>query len=204
MKLKNGMQISIDPMAAILFAGMLLTDRTHIVVGIFIAATAHELGHLLAARLLGIPLRSMRLDMLGARLDIGGRILTYGEEWALCAAGPIFSLLLAAVPVFWWDRCSFARELSCLSLLLGGLNLLPIRNFDGGRMLASFLSVLFGERVSERVITVCSVLFVLLLWSVAVYFLLRVGDGLSLFCFSMSLFFRFFGFSEDSRRSGTG
>ena len=199
MRLKNGMRISIDPMAAILFVGMLLTDRTHIVVGIFIAATVHEGGHLLAARLLGIPLRSMRLDMLGARLDIGGRILTYGEEWALCAAGPIFSLLFAAVPVFLWERFSFARELSCLSLLLGGLNLLPIRNFDGGRMLASFLSAIMGERFSEHVITACSVLFVLLLWSVAVYFLLRAGDGFSLFCFSMSLFFRFFSFSDAQR-----
>jgi hypothetical protein len=92
MRTNEKMRLSVDPMAAITFVVMLLSDRTHIVAGILLAAAVHELGHLLAARVLHIPIRQMRLDLLGARLDVGGRMLSYGEEWALCAAGPIFSL----------------------------------------------------------------------------------------------------------------
>lgn len=193
---KKKMRVRIAPAAATLFAGMLLTDRSLLCLAALSAAAFHELGHLAAARLLHIPLRSLQLDLIGARLDVEDRLLSYGEEWLLCAAGPLFSLLLAALPVGLWEICPFARLLSCASLLLGLLNLLPIRTFDGGRMLSAFLSSTVGDSVSARLLNACSFLFLFLLWSGAVYCLLRVGDGLSLLCFSMSLFSRFFEFSE--------
>lgn len=71
------------------------------------------------------------------------------------------------------------------------LNLLPIRAFDGGRMLACALSARWDPAVADRVLTATSLLFLLLLFAAASYFLLRAGDGLSLWCFSMSLFSRF-------------
>jgi Zn-dependent protease len=122
--------------------------------------------------------------------------MTYGEEWLLAAAGPLFSLLLSLGLFFLWKISPFAKLLSCASLLLGGLNLLPIRSFDGGRMLASSISYFFGEKTSDYVLRLSSFLFLFLLWAVSVYFLLLAGDGLSLFCFSMSLFSHFFAFSE--------
>ena len=49
-----------------------------------------------------------------------------------------------------------------------------------------------GVRGAQRVLSVSSFFFLLLLWITAVYFLLKAADGLSLFCFSLSLFLRFF------------
>ncbi len=192
------MRVRIEPMAVATYIAMLLSDRTNAVACILLAAAVHEAGHLLAARLLRIPLGELRLDLLGAQLSVDGRLLTYGEEWALCAAGPTFSLLLAALLAPLWKPGGFWLELSCASLLLGLLNLLPIRNFDGGRMLSALLAFLFGEQCAERVLWGCSVAAVLFLWSVAVYLLLRSGNGISLLFFSMSLFLRFFSFSRDS------
>ena len=196
-----------DPMAAVTYVAMILSDHTHAVVGILLAAAVHEAGHLLAARLLNIPLGELRLDLLGAQLTVDGRLLSYGEEWALCAAGPVFSLLLAAMLSPLWHLAAFWQEISCASLLLGLLNLLPIRNFDGGRMLSATLSLFFGEKLADRVLWGCSVVAVLFLWSLAVYFLLRAGNGISLLFFSMSLFLRFFSFSDahkeiQKRKSG--
>ena len=189
-------RMKVSPLVAVFFIGLILTDRSLLCLSAFLAAAFHEVGHLLAARLLGIPIRSLRLDLLGARMDTVGRMMTYGEEWLLAAAGPLFSLLLSLGLFFLWEISPFARLLSCASLLLGGLNLLPIRSFDGGRMLASPISYFFGERTSDYVLRLTSFLFLFLLWAVSVYFLLLAGDGLSLFCFSMSLFSHFFAFSE--------
>jgi stage IV sporulation protein FB len=189
--------MKVSPLVAVFFVGLLLTDRSLLCLSAFLAAAFHELGHLLAARLLGIPIRRLRLDLLGARMDTVGRMMTYGEEWLLSAAGPLFSLLLSGGLFFLWDVCAFTRLLSAASLLLGLLNLLPIRSFDGGSMLSVALSFFFGEGVSDYVLRLTSFLTLFLLWAVSVYFLLLAGDGLSLFCFSMSLFSHFFTFSEE-------
>ena len=189
---KPKMQIRVAPAAATLFLGMLLTDRSLLCFAALFAAAFHEAGHLCAARCMRIPMKSLQLDLLGARLDAAGRMLSYSEEWLLCMAGPLFSLLLAVIPAPFWGGSLFARQLSGVSLLLGMLNLLPIRSFDGGRMLSAALSVAAGERAADRVLTCSSFLFLFLLWCFSVYCLLRVGDGLSLLCFSMSLLTRFF------------
>ena len=175
----------------LLLLGMALTDRSGLVWVTLLAAALHEGGHLLAARVMRIPFRAMRMDHLGVRLELGGRMPSFGEEWLLCAAGPLASLLCAALAAPLWPRWEMAASFSCASLLLGLLNLLPIRSFDGGRMLESLLSFLCGPRVGDRILTLTSLLFLFLLWATAVYFLLRVGDGLSLFCFSLGLFLRF-------------
>ena len=189
---KRRWRLRVSPPVAIALGVMILTDRTGVSLLTVLAALLHECGHLAAARLLRIAPGQMRLDFLGARMEIMGRVLSYGEEWLLCAAGPLASLVAAAGAAMLWGISTHARVFSCASLVLGVLNLLPIRTFDGGRMLEVLLSGAFGVRVATRAMTLCSFLFLFLLWATAVYFLLRAGDGLSLFCFSMSLFLRFF------------
>lgn len=189
---KRKMRLSISPAVLLVLCLMILTDHTGVCLLTVVAASLHECGHLAAARLLGIRWERMRLSFLGMRLETGGRILSYGEEWLLCAAGPLVSLISAAAAAPFWHVWEAARFFSCASLVLGVLNLLPIRTFDGGRMLEVFLLSALGTRAARRVMALCSFLFLFLLWATAVYFLLRAGDGLSLFCFSLSLFLRFF------------
>ncbi len=188
-------EVRITPFAAVLVLGLILTDDSGLCIVTLLAAVLHECGHFLAARLLRIPLGDLHLDLLGARLEVRGRMLSYAEEWILCAAGPIVSLACAAAGAAFWGVAPIAEaamRFSCASLVLGALNLMPIRTFDGGRMLEVALLSFFGERLVQSVMRTFSFLLLFLLWAVAVYFLLRVGDGLSLFCFSMSLFSRFF------------
>ena len=184
--------VRIAPQVAILFLFMIVSDRSGLCLITVIAALIHECGHLIAARLLRIPLGGLRMSFLGARLEVSGRMLSYGEEWLLCAAGPFVSLCAAALVALFWKYGAWAPAFSCASLVLGLLNLLPIRTFDGGRMLESLLSYLGGERLAGRGMILCSFFFLFLLWATAVYFLLRAGDGLSMFCFSLALFLRFF------------
>lgn len=190
--MRRGTRLKIEPTAGILLVALLLTDRTHLAAAALLAATVHEAGHLAAARVMRIPVRSLHFHLLGAGLTTGGRLLTYGEEAALCATGPLASLFFSAALAPLWRRADFAVLLSCASLTLGLLNLMPVRAFDGGRLLEAALAAHLSPATAERILTVTSLLSLWVLWASAVYLLLRAGDGLSLWCFSMSLFSRFF------------
>lgn len=190
--MKRRMGLRVTPAVLITVALMLIFDPERICLLTLLAAFFHELGHLAVARLLGIPLHALRFGFLGARIDVRGRILSYGEEWLLCAAGPVCSLLGSALAAILWGVSPNARIFSCASLVLGMLNLLPIKSFDGGRMTECAIRFFAGDVWAERIMRPLSLLFLLLLWACSVYVLLRAGDGLSLFCFSMSLLLRFF------------
>ena len=181
----------ISPFVLLLLLALCVFDRSGITALTLAAACVHESGHFLAARLLHIPLRGLRLDFIGARMELCGALPSYGSEWLLCAAGPFFSLLASAAAAPLW-QIEAARIFSCASLVLGLLNLLPIRGFDGGRMLEVALLRIGGTALAQRLTPVCSFCCLFLLWAISVYFLLRAGDGLSLFCFSLALFLRFF------------
>ena len=190
MRGKRWMQVL--PTAGILVALILIGDRAAVGFSTLAAILVHEGGHLVRARLLGVRMRGMKLDFLGARLETTGRMLSFGEEWLLAAGGPMVSLLAALAMAPLWSTFAWASCFSCVSLAFGLLNLLPIRSFDGGRMLACFLNAITNARVSAWLLDCSSFAALFLLWSISVYVLLRIGDGLSLFCFSLSLFLRFF------------
>ena len=151
------------PMVVALLVAMALFDRSGIVAATLLAAALHECGHLLAARLLHVMVAGLHLGLIGAQIEIRGRMLTYGEEWLICASGPLASLLFAALGAVFWNMGAWARYFSCASLVLGILNLLPIQTFDGGRMLRATLSRFGGERVARTVCACFSLFFLFLL-----------------------------------------
>ncbi|MBR6781763.1 MAG: site-2 protease family protein [Clostridia bacterium] len=196
-------RIRIRPMAAILGVGVALMAlwgsltgreewgalRVGELLSVALAALLHEIGHGVAAWGWSVPIRTLRLDLFGARMELGG-LTGYAAELAVAAGGPLVSLLVAALvwPVgIFWEGAEF---FSLVSLGLGLLNLLPVRGLDGGRMLACALSLTAGERVSETVLRLTTGLFLGGLWLLSVYALLRVGETLTLFTFTLCLLFR--------------
>lgn len=184
-------RVGMVPIAFFFFIGTAFTDRSGIGFATAVAVGVHECGHFLAAKWMHIPLRSIKFDLLGARINVGDRLLSYSDEWLLAAMGPIFSLVGAIIAAPFWGCSTFAIAFSSASLILGMLNLLPINTFDGGRMAEIFLSRTVGILWTYRIMNAITFFTLFLLWILSVYFLLRAGGGLSLFCFSVSLFARF-------------
>ena len=179
--------------SAIFFGFAVLMTDIEMTLPCLLSAAFHECGHILASKLLGIRLEEMKLDLFGARLSVSSREISYRAEFLLCAAGPLFSLLLALLCSFWGsDTYVFFRNLRDSSLFLGLLNLLPVRGFDGGRMLSALIALLgspFSADLIERLFTG---FFLIILWGIAVYLLLITGGGLTLFVFSVGLFCKVF------------
>ncbi len=183
-------KVQIDPVAVAVFLGLLFTERPDSLCALAMAVAVHEGGHLLAARLLKIRVESVRFGLLGARIGISG-LQSYQSEALLAAAGPAASFLCAAL-VFPLVAVGFFGQVFALSLILGMLNLLPIRTFDGGRVAHCLICVRRGEHFAARVLRWVSFAFLTLLWLFSVYLLLRAGSGISWLGFSVSLLARFF------------
>ncbi len=155
-----------------------------------LAALFHELGHLAAAKILGVRMALMEIDIFGAKLYPAGLLPTFGTELCLAAAGPLFSLLLSAFLAPYTGM--FASSLALASLSLGLFNLLPIEEFDGGRMLHATLSCFLEDALAHRVLSGATYLSLLFLFCLSSCLLLRYGQNLSLAVLTATLFAKFF------------
>ncbi|MEG2007185.1 MAG: site-2 protease family protein [Oscillospiraceae bacterium] len=146
---------------------------------IFLAASVHEAGHILALRAAGCRISGFRADAGGAMLLRRGALSAEGE--VICAAsGPIAGLVFAflASAAGRYTAIPLLTTASGISLALSLFNLLPASPLDGGRI----LSALAGERAAAGVGLAVAVL----LLSLGLVLTAR-GLGLGLFIAGMWL-----------------
>ncbi len=160
----------------------------------FLAVVIHELGHLLAALILRIKISEFSFGILGARLKTSNCLTSYLQEIFLCAFGPIFNFISVIFVILFLDWQTSARLIYLISasILLGTLNLMPIKSFDGGRILECILSIYFSPKYVICILKVISFFFITSLWIVSVYFLLIYTSSLGLFVFCGALFCNIF------------
>ena len=183
------MKIRITP-GAILLLAVLAFGQSPLFFATALAAAVHECGHLLAARLLGIPLRLLELDLMGAKIVPAKALPSYRAEALLAASGPLFSIVLALPFLSATSPFSVALRAATLSFAL--FNLMPIEGFDGGRVLFALLATRFGDSTARRCLFLSSYLSLLFLFALSSCLLLRYGEDPTLAILSASLFARLF------------
>ena len=115
---------------------------------ILILVAAHEGAHALAAVLLGLRPREIRLIPVGGMLRVEG-LTGAGPavEALVAAAGPAFSLLTALITLAAYRSGCHTKiviDIFKYSAMLCLFNLLPALPMDGGRILRALLSYLIG------------------------------------------------------------
>ena len=104
---------------------------------------AHELGHILAARLTGGRISSVELRGTGVLMTVSrDHLAGTAAELFVLLSGPAVNLLTALGMYIAGERGSLLR----LSLWTGAANLLPFSGLDGG----SALELLVSGRPDER------------------------------------------------------
>ena len=125
------------------------------------SVAAHEFAHAVVARRIGLPVRWVKLSLLGGAAEIAAERSTPGDECAVALAGPGISFALGAVtgllalvfhehngPLF-----AVFVALAIINGLLVVLNMLPGFPLDGGRVVRAFAwyladDLLLGTRVA--------------------------------------------------------
>ena len=168
---------------------LLLTDTPILLAALLPAALLHELAHYAVLHLCGVRTARFTLTGLGASLYVPElHRLSYGAELLSAAAGPLMNLLL-------WVLLSLTgrEELTLFAgaqMVLGVLNLLPVRPMDGGRILWLATAYLTEPYTADRVaaavgLAASSALLALCLWLV-----LTTGSGLFLLLGALWLAYR--------------
>ena len=148
-----------------------------------IAVICHEAGHFFAALICGARLERLTIDIIGAKMSLCGKLLSYKEEFIIALFGPLVNLIIFALAYPLW------KELSGFSLVLGILNLIPAPGFDGGRMLYSVTASRFGCGIADKTSRFFSFAAVLFIWLIGSYLLLRFSSGISVFILSFALLY---------------
>ena len=114
---------------------------------------AHELGHCVVALRYGLPVRRLRLFLLGGISEVGRSPTKPAQEGLIAAAGPAVSIVLALVfgatllvvpeggPIW-----LLLLETTLANAAVAVFNLLPGLPLDGGRMLRAAIWGLTGKR----------------------------------------------------------
>ncbi len=114
---------------------------------------AHELGHCVVALQLGIPVRRLRLFLLGGLAEISRTPRKPSQEGLIAAAGPAVSAVLAGLcgvlllfmpsegPVW-----LLVLECAVANVAVAVFNILPGLPLDGGRLLRAGVWAVSGER----------------------------------------------------------
>ena len=139
------------------------------------AAAVHEVGHLLALRLLGGTTAGFGFSAAGMVIRARDLRLSYGQELAAVLAGPVANLAAGALCVL-FDESDFAVAFAGAHWVLGVFNLLPAAPLDGWRALTLLLCWRIGPNVGERTADAIGAVFALTL-TVAILFLMVASGG---------------------------
>jgi Zn-dependent protease/CBS domain-containing protein len=123
----------------------------------FASIVAHELSHSLVARTGGIKVEKVTLFMFGGVAQMEEEPVSPGGEFAMAIAGPLASLLLAAIFFLSYLGMSTAgvtdviwapfQYLAFINFWVALFNMLPGFPLDGGRVLRAALWALGGDQL---------------------------------------------------------
>lgn len=116
--------------------------------GLFTGVLIHELGHSVVARLYDVEVKEITLWFLGGVAQFEELPRQRGAEALVGIAGPLTSMLLAALSWLAWQYLPLGpgglfifSYLTLTNLALALFNLLPALPLDGGRILRSLLAL---------------------------------------------------------------
>ncbi len=118
---------------------------------LLVSVGVHEVGHLLAAQLLGVPMRRIHVDVWGGHLTHVPVPRSPGVSMVIAVAGPLLNLVVAYVAwlnrdVAYWSLV--IGPLMVINALLFVYNMLPGLPQDGGHLVGGVVWWLTGNRTS--------------------------------------------------------
>lgn len=129
------------------------------IVLVFVCVTAHEFGHIFAARAFGVPTPDVTLLPIGGVARLARIPEQPSEELVVAIAGPLVNVAIAILLVvvagadlserhlatIESSQVSMIDRLAAVNLFLALFNMIPAFPMDGGRVLRAVLSIRLGH-----------------------------------------------------------
>lgn len=142
-------RVSVDPVVFVMALLIVLADLAAEWALVMACLIAHELAHAAAATGFGMRVEEIRISALGATVRIeSGSELRPEVEATVAMAGPMASLVMAAVGIILWG--DGAELFTGVNIGLAMFNLLPAFPLDGGRILRALAASRLGWRGATR------------------------------------------------------
>ncbi|WP_019813290.1 site-2 protease family protein [Saccharomonospora saliphila] len=169
---------------------------------------AHELSHAVVARRNGIEVDEITLWLLGGIAKLRSEARTPGADLRIAAAGPLASVLVAALfGLATWVLVAVDAGvllvavpgyLAAINVVLAAFNLIPAAPLDGGRILRAALWAWRGDRVRAAVLSArAGRVFGFALVLLGAWRLLFTGSGDGLWWIVIGLFIVFVAGAEE-------
>ncbi len=154
-----------------------------------LCAVIHECGHEFYIYVKTGKIRIPRGVLSGLKISYRELShMSYGEEAALYAAGPLANIAVAAAFPLYSFLGDYGVYFAVINLTTAASNLIPIKGYDGYGILDAFLRRYLPYHLSQRISEVLSFCFTLFLCTVSLYFIDRFGESYWIFfVFSASL-----------------
>ncbi|KUP21436.1 M50 family metallopeptidase [Paenibacillus sp. DMB5] len=142
-----GIQLSLHPLFVLVMLLSVITGQFLELVTLFMIVFIHEMGHVCAALLNGITVKSVQLLPFGgvAVIEDHGR-LNAGREIAIALAGPlqngIMILIALLLQQLGGGSSAFLAYFIQANAIIALFNLLPVLPLDGGKIVQAALSTL--------------------------------------------------------------
>ena len=147
----------------------------------------HELGHILATRLLGGKIRKITTGVFKIAIGYDTYSMSYRKELLVSIAGIAFNLIFALICHLLNNGSEALSFLITCNLSLAVINLYPVSILDGGRLLKLALNLLVSEEKSEKISRHVSFFCGILLWFVSIYLQLVFNANISMLLISVFL-----------------
>lgn len=142
-----------------------------------IALSLHEAAHAAMTFACGAQIAQVDIHPLGLSASLMNTPLSVGDQLAIAAAGPVFSLTAGVAAAFVYESGIFQSEslktFASINTILAFINLLPAPPLDGSSMIAALASRRFSEKTVYRMLGTTGLVTAALLAGVSIYLCAR-------------------------------
>lgn len=179
-----GVRVKISFLLIVLLALFAFCDKSGLMLLAISSALIHELGHIVAAELLGLGVKELYFAPIGIRMILKTplSIVNTSRKITVLSAGCAINLVLFAVFMLFSQK-----NAALIHFITAFFNLLPAGTLDGGRILYEILSIKHEAGKAQKIVDLVSLFSAAGLFLLGSFVLIYSGYNFSLLITSIYL-----------------
>ena len=183
-------RLRINLLSIIPFIILYILNPPYVMPVLLFSAAVHECGHIIAVKACGSQIKRFEIHLLGAKIVLGGKLISYKKEALIFAGGGLANLFTAALTFIFIRRypCEQFFFLFYCNLFFMIFNLLPLSSLDGYGLIKSLVLLKADPDTAEKIMKIISTVCLTCAVCAAVYIAYITKYNISLCIIAARLF----------------